>query len=296
MTSDEQVIKVYATADGSIAPWTNPRRIHLHKVTPCGKVVCCASVTAGGIVKGRTNDVYWLTTHKFVPADKEECKLHADTSDHGCACVGHIKHTTEDLHFTIIAIHDTVAHSEVVAKSTDCYLSDLGPMAACLHYQAIRYQFNLADMALMARTRFDEVIHGALISIPEARIRPSYAPFPWQPRSSGLMMARFGGPSFPSRSQVEMGMWVYARRLESRGTDEATNKKLDAKEVGPYRPETFRYYPVEDGVEDGDNPNPLVLIGHVVEVQGKDVNLDGSVTVKIQGLYEVLERIVFFGF
>ncbi|KAI6086189.1 hypothetical protein F4821DRAFT_278732 [Hypoxylon rubiginosum] len=290
---DGQLIKVYATSDGGIAHWANPRRMHLHKKTPAGTTVCCTSVTAGGIVKGRTKEGYWVTTHDFVPTDEVKRELHEDTNDGECALIGHVKHTTDELHFTLIATNDTVTHSENFAKEKDCYFSNLGPEAACLHFQAIKYQFRQTGITLLARTRYDEVIHGVVTYIPQARIRPSYA------FSNGLITADFGGPSFPSRSSIEVGMWVYARRLKSRSKDAVTNEMLDAKDVGPYRPETFRYYPVDDSADDYDetapNPNPLVLIGHVVEVQGQDPNLDGPVTVKIQGLYEVLERIVLFG-
>ncbi|KAI4869650.1 hypothetical protein F4820DRAFT_471834 [Hypoxylon rubiginosum] len=309
---DDQPIKVYATSDGGIAHWTNPRRVHLHKKTPSGTTVCCPSVTAGGVVQAKTGEVYFLTTHAFVPAsggeDEELRSPYADTNDATCARIGTVEHTSPELRFALIAVSDAVAHAEAVARARDrCYLpphKNLGPTAACLHYQAVRYQFKEAgEMRLLARTRYDEAIHGVMTGVPEAaEVRPSSAPFPGRTRSSGLMTARFGGASLPGRgSAVEVGMWVYARRLGSGGGDAATNKMLDARDVGPYPPETFQYVPPakkDDSDADASaapNPNPLVLVGHVVEVQGQDRDPDGSVTVKIQNLYEVLERIVFFG-
>ncbi|KAI1770716.1 hypothetical protein F4818DRAFT_455488 [Hypoxylon cercidicola] len=288
---DDQLIKVYATSDGGIAHWTNPRRVHLHKKTPSGTTVCRPSVIAGGIVQGRAGAAYFVTTDSLVPSGRDELQSHADTNDGTCARIGQVRHADDELHFALIAIGDTVAHGRAVAAARDRYFSSLGPTAACLHRQALKCRFQETGVALLARTRYDEAIHGVVTSIPGARHRPSAS----RAEPGALIGARFGGRAFPGRSRIDVGMWVYARRAGGGGGgggDAATDEMLDAKDVGPYRPETFRYCPVGASAPD---PNPLVLVGHVVEVRGRDLDADGSVAVGIQGLYEVLERVVLFG-
>ncbi|XXG98357.1 Transcription initiation protein spt3 [Hypoxylon texense] len=291
-------IKVYETADGSITDWQHPRRVHLHKKTRDGTTECSPSVIAGGLAQGRKGQVYFLAIDKLMDDPNDRYRPYRYNPDGTCACIGHFSIMDRRHHWALFTIDSTVVPKEVVAAAEkDLTMTNLD--ATCLTHKAIKEQYDGTEMALLARTPHDEAIHGAMIHVPETRPRdeskekfPSYGP------SSGEMIARFGGPKYPGRSRVELGMWVYTRRIGGRSRDARTNEMLDKRSIGPYPPQTFSYVKPskkDDSDADGDadtasNPNPLILVGSVVEVRDGDWSPDGSTTVMIHSLYESMEN------
>ncbi|KAI1386562.1 uncharacterized protein F4822DRAFT_444927 [Hypoxylon trugodes] len=278
-------IKVYATPDGTIENWTNPRRIHLHKTTPYGTVQCCDSVTAGGIVEDSNENLYFLTSDQFIPEDADQRDLHTNTNDATCAPIGHVKHTSRNLRYTLIIVNDCVADEVTTKKALgSCGISVSGQMSfkAALHPLLIKKRQRESDMLVLARTRHNEVIKGNITFFPPGNIAP------WKQGAAKLMTARFD-PSY-LLGKLEVGAWVYAIRPEALKTKNWITCALNDEYFGPFEEEKiFQYFPFDHPRH--NSPDTLILVGHVVEVRSRGADNSEPVEVGIQGAYEVLTEI-----
>ncbi|KAI1103987.1 hypothetical protein F4804DRAFT_352535 [Jackrogersella minutella] len=311
------LIKVYDTPDGSTVPWTRPRRVHLHEKTASGKIICCASASAGGIIEDPRGTLFFLASDRLVP--EEDCR-HTNTSDEKCTCIGNINHTDRKLHYSLIAIDENVADSRDIdeAKRNQIPISGQHSYTAVLHPVLIKHQLMRSDIVVLARTRHNEVIKGYITDMPSKTARPSYL------GSDQLIVAQFESSPALTLGRMDVGMWVYTRR--DYGDDPEANEKLKGLHNGPYPSSMFRHIPntispptppPESSVssrtslqgtigEPQSNSStvhaqpspanhPFILIGHIVELRGRTRTQDkeGLVEVAIQSLYDVLtERFV----
>ncbi|KAI2620032.1 hypothetical protein GGR54DRAFT_647682 [Hypoxylon sp. NC1633] len=281
------LIKVYATRDGSAAHWTGPQRLHLHLKTAQGssKCTCQASITAGGITQAASKALYYQTSSTLVPSTPAERQAHTDTSDGACSPIGSVAHTNRALHYSLIAIDDSVAGAaarDAVVRNRAAAQAEQA-FETALHPVNLRFRHRGADVVLLARTRHNEVVWGRVAVLPVVRC-PSIR------GTARLMLARFAAP-------VDVGTWVYARRgrelVENKESvknaclpdNAGTAERLDRFERGPYEREIFEYHRL--GAPRWQPYNPVVLVGHVVQVRDRE---DGEDThaVTIQTSYEVL--------
>ncbi|KAI1377577.1 hypothetical protein F4677DRAFT_41247 [Hypoxylon crocopeplum] len=284
----EEPIRVYHTTDGTIEHWTNPRRIHLHKKTTAGLTVCCESITAGGVIEDPDGELFYLTSDQLtLPARGQSAELYQDTFDKGCVCVGHVKHTNTDLHYALVTVDGIASEdSRKIAKYYHMTASGRNSFKVALHPVVLKYQHTKSDLLVMARTRHDEIIRGRITSLPKKTMIPASL------GRSEQMVARFS--SAHPLEKIEAGMWVYARR-EGVGVGKSreavdTDGKLNRLDPGPYPSGTFRYVP--PGNATPVVPNPLVLIGHIVEVRGGGrMDPDAPVEAVVQSAYEVLAEL-----
>ncbi|KAI0152547.1 hypothetical protein F4776DRAFT_670171 [Hypoxylon sp. NC0597] len=275
------IIKVYATTDGSSEDWTRPRRIHLHEKISPNETVCCESVTAGGIVEDQDGRLFYLTSDKFVPGSAEERDRHTETEDGDCTCIGNIKHTSRVLRYALVSINGSVADVRAIERAKNLRVPVSGQLSfeAAMHPAVIRYHHRNSDLVVLARTPHNDIFVGRIATLPSKVVRPSFL------GSGDLMVAKFD--PWPPR-QLEAGMWVYARRPGAISFDLMIAQMLKRPDHGPYPSKVFSYHPNNISFDHG---NPLVLIGHIVEVRGCAAGPEGQTEVTIQGAYEVLTEI-----
>ncbi|OTA93800.1 hypothetical protein M434DRAFT_30642 [Hypoxylon sp. CO27-5] len=277
------IIKVYATTEGSSEDWMRPRRVHLHEKISPNTTVCCKSVTAGGIVEDQDGTLLYLTLDKLVPDSAEKRDKHTDTEDRDCTCIGNIKHTSRKLHYSLITIHGSVADIGAIERARELGVPISGQLSfeAAMHPAVIRYLHRRSELVVLARSPYNDVFIGRIASLPSKIVRPSFL------GSGDLMVAKFD--HWPSR-QLEVGMWVYARRAGVTSLDPMVAQMLRRLDHGPYPSKAFKYNSHPDSPTFFKG-NPLVLIGHIVEVRGCAAGPDAQVEVTIQGAYEVLTEI-----
>ncbi|KAI1416788.1 hypothetical protein F5Y13DRAFT_153071 [Hypoxylon sp. FL1857] len=275
------VIKVYATDDGSSEDWTRPRRIHLHERISPTTLVCCESVMAGGIVEDQGGKLLYLTSDTFVPRGSRRREKHADTGDGCCTCIGRIKHTSRTLHYALITINESVANSEDIATAKNLRVAVSGQRSyeVAMHPSLIRYHHRESDLAVLARTQYNDVFIGRIKTLPTTVVRPCFL------GSSDLMVAVFDARL---TRKPEVGMWVYARRPGTTSRDSRVREMLEELDVGSYPPETFSYRSDYHSFRHG---NPLILVGHIVDVRDSAAGQGGQVEATIQSAYEVLTEI-----
>ncbi|KAI0899883.1 hypothetical protein F4806DRAFT_492877 [Annulohypoxylon nitens] len=270
-------IKVYDTPDGNNVHWTQPQRVHLHNKAPSGETFCCASFIAGGVVEDPDQWIFWLTSDKFVPESESELEQHADTSDNHCKCIGYIRHTNRNLHYTLIDILnnqiDRNRNGVEPIPSSEAY-------RAAIHPVLVKEQHRKFDLAVMARCRNSEIMAGHIISLPSKVARPAYI------GTGELMVAEFMPVDGSVPSRMDAGTWVYVRR-PTKDTNPNTNGEIafedvrdDDNYIGIFRGNNIDGIPQRRLI-------PVVLLGHIVEVREADDQV-GSVKVTIQGAYEVL--------
>ncbi|KAI0840696.1 hypothetical protein F5Y06DRAFT_308506 [Hypoxylon sp. FL0890] len=275
------IIKVYATPDDSSDDWTRPQRIHLHEEISLNTTVCCESFTAGGIIEDQGGELFYLTSDKIVPRSSKKRERHIDTEDRECTCIGSIKHTSRSLHYALISINESVVDCTAIEYAKDMHVPVWSQLSyeAAMHPALIKYHHMKSDMAVLARTPDNEVFIGHIKKLPSKVVRPSFL------GSGELMVAQFE-PWTPR--ELEVGMWVYARRPGAISTNPRVNTMLKQLDHGPYSPEVFSY---RRDIQHFDHGNPLVLIGHIVEIGGSGSGQDGKTEVTIQSAYEVLTEI-----
>ncbi|KAI0889118.1 uncharacterized protein GGS22DRAFT_196794 [Annulohypoxylon maeteangense] len=272
-------IKVYDTLDGSDVHWTQPRRVHLHRRTPSGDTLCCASVTIGGLVEDANLYLLGLTSDRLVPESETQIEEHTDTNDGNCVCVGFVKHTSRNLHYTLINISLDMNNMDPIQDGTD-YISTASSYKATLHPVLVRQQHMKADLVVMTRTRNQEVMTGRIISLPTKVARPAYV------GTGELMVASFDPSRGRVPSNIDVGTWVYVKKPDS-GNNPRTN---GIRELHHLVDGTSYVGVFETGDEDyyiGSHYIPVVLLGHIVEVCDNG-DREASVRVTIQGAYEVL--------
>ncbi|OTB06417.1 hypothetical protein M426DRAFT_318826 [Hypoxylon sp. CI-4A] len=250
------VIRVYATKEDSNADWTNPRHVHIHRRTTAGETVCSGSATAGGVVSDADGTLFTLTTSKLIP----EGAPHLDTDNGSCRWIGFAQHTSRRLHYTLVTICPTLADDQARETAKRDRVAVAGDQAS------IALEKAQSDLVVLGRSQDNEILSG--------RITASPSP------TDKLMTAQFDAVG-----QIDAGMWVYAQRPGVISQDAAVRAQLEQLHKGPYRPEMFRYYP------DATSTNPLVLVGHIVEVHGSEKKDGGPTEVTVQGAYEVLAEI-----
>ncbi|KAI1399370.1 hypothetical protein F4819DRAFT_465480 [Hypoxylon fuscum] len=285
------LIKVYATAKAAGDPqtdWSDPRKIHLHVKTPTGTTTCCQSVTAGGIVEDPDGTLFFLTSDQFVPLPSHELERYTDTNDGTCACIGSVKHTSRRLHYTMITINDSVADSASIdnAKNDNVSVASKDAFGAALNTICLKHQLAYEDKRVMARTQHNDIIKGRVGCLIRKGHRHS-------PSQDNYMMAAFESNS-AGNDQVDTGMWVYTRRpkgSEECGSDRTIDETIHKLDSGSYSPGVFRYYPKDTYHGTLEDPNPLILVGHVVEVHRQGLDHEGPVEAKIHDLYDIFTDI-----
>ncbi|KAI1211045.1 uncharacterized protein F4807DRAFT_466855 [Annulohypoxylon truncatum] len=275
-------IKVYDTPDGSDVRWTEPRRVHLHKRTPSGATLCCASVTIGGVVEDPDNWLVWLTSDQLVPESESQLEQHSDTSDESCVCIGYVKHTSRNLHYTLIDIFVNLRDTGVLTAGKD-YISGKLSYKATLHPVIVKDQHRKSDLVVMTRSRHQDVMTGCITSLPTRIARPAYM------GTGELMVAHFDPSQGRVPSRIDVGTWVYVRK-PSHDISPETNGVRGIEELE----DGMNYVGVFGGHGGYDGRKktfiPVVLLGHIVEVD-ESGSKNASVRVTIQGSYEVLTEI-----